>query len=79
MSRSEFSKPPQPRSVQDFVGGATSQVQLGSSGDSMGYVRINVQITPEQQEKLRHMAFARRVSQAELVRLALGDWLRQQT
>lgn len=72
-----FSRPPKPKSAEDFVTGAASHVQVpqDKAGDGTGLVRINIQISRVQADQLRRLAYERRVSQAELVRQALTDWL----
>lgn len=77
MSKPGFTRPPKPRSAAEFVTGAASHVQVPNeqAGDGTGFVRINIQVTRVQAEQLRGLAFERRVSQAELVRQALTEWL----
>ena len=79
MANPGFSRPPKPKSVDDFVVGAANHVQApaGQAGDGTGLVRINIQVTRPQAAQLRRLAYERRVSQAELVRQALEEWLSQ--
>jgi hypothetical protein len=40
-----------------------------------GFERLHVQITQQQYQQLRRIAFERNARLAEVVREALGDWL----
>jgi hypothetical protein len=39
-----------------------------------GYIRINIQVTEVQYEKMRRISYEEKLSQAEIVRQALEDW-----
>lgn len=74
---SKFKPAPKPKTVEDFIGGAPSVAPL-SVNDEKQYFRVNIQITQKQHDVLRKISFERRVSQAELVREALDNWLQSQ-
>ena len=77
--KASFSAPPKPQTAKQFVAGSPSAGQPDAGTN--GLVRVNIQITKQQHDALRRIAFDRslkndqRASQAELVREALDAWL----
>ena len=78
-AKASFKSPPKPQTAEQFVAGSPSAGQPDTGTN--GLVRVNIQITKQQHDSLRKIAFDRslkhdqRASQAELVREALDAWL----
>ncbi len=51
-----------------------TRVEAQSAALSGGYVRINIQVTEAQYEKMRRVSYEEKMSQAEIVRQALDEW-----
>lgn len=61
------------RPTKEIQGGDTRLAQQKKAVE--GFERLHVQITQQQYQQLKRIAFERNARLAEVVREALGDWL----